>query len=716
MSNIKRNSLYLILAVFCLIAADVEGSDLREGFLATQAYRAGHSPVAMSIGDKHADASDIITADFKGHAVNVHSVSRSGISTIIKTISTRGRPSSVTTGDFNHDSLTDIAVLNYDEGTVTIYYGSGAGDYLEGLTIMTGEKPISIVAEDMDGKRPKDDLVVLSSWEDLVYIHYASGATKKITVGKGPLAFTIYDINGDGLKDIITANSGDNTVSVLIQNLEGEFIATDIIRTGPFPSSVAAGVFDSHGTVGLAVTSMPGGTVAIFVKSSAGVFQNTQTFPAGLSYPSKIVAGDFNRDGISDLAIAAAGASVSRRGSEIIICCGSKDGLFSYKSRLTAGVRSSALLTTDLTGDGVPDIIALNEISHNFIVYRSNGDGTFGYSKNYRAGDGAHWVIAEDLDLDGNMDLVTANIDSTHISVLIGNGDGSFRPPVKYDIHHNLVHAVTAGDVNGDGVPDLLIANLNSLAITILYGNGDGTFSFGAEYRVGPRPHLVRIADVNGDSIPDLVIPIYGSVFTTILFGRGDGSFASGPSLFSGVQPNDAAVADLNNDGIPDIVISHFEEDYITVFIGIGGGAFFPGINVIIGSGQHSILAADINHDGKIDIIGSTFFGNSVFTLFGEGNGSFSGLTKYQSGKLTSTIALEDFNGDGIAELATVCEMDNIITVFDGNSDGSFSLAADFIAGNRPAALTVGDFNNDGKSDIAVANWYSDNISIILRK
>ena len=47
---------------------------------------------------------------------------------------------------------------------------------------------------------------------------------------------------------------------------------------------------------------------------------------------------------------------------------------------------------------------------------------------------------------------------------------------------------------------------------------------------------------------------------------------------------------------------------------------------------------------------------------------------------------------------------------------GIFLFRDDFIAGRRPAALLTDDFNNDGKVDIAVSNWYTDDITILLRK
>jgi len=49
-----------------------------------------------------------------------------------------------------------------------------------------------------------------------------------------------------------------------------------------------------------------------------------------------------------------------------------------------------------------------------------------------------------------------------------------------------------------------------------------------------------------------------------------------------------------------------------------------------------------------------------------------------------------------------------------GTGTGSFGPATNFNVGNRPYSVTVGDFNGDGKSDLAVANAFSNNVSVLL--
>jgi hypothetical protein len=50
----------------------------------------------------------------------------------------------------------------------------------------------------------------------------------------------------------------------------------------------------------------------------------------------------------------------------------------------------------------------------------------------------------------------------------------------------------------------------------------------------------------------------------------------------------------------------------------------------------------------------------------------------------------------------------------EDRSTPSFLGTNAFPAGNDPLSVAVGDFNGDGKRDLAVANSYSDNVSVLL--
>ena len=65
-----------------------------------------------------------------------------------------------------------------------------------------------------------------------------------------------------------------------------------------------------------------------------------------------------------------------------------------------------------------------------------------------------------------------------------------------------------------------------------------------------------------------------------------------------------------------------------------------------------------------------------------------------------------DFDGDGITDLATANYFNDDVSVLLGNGDGTFAVPLSFAAGDGPISVTTGDFNGDGITDLATANRF----------
>ncbi len=77
-------------------------------------------------------------------------------------------------------------------------------------------------------------------------------------------------------------------------------------------------------------------------------------------------------------------------------------------------------------------------------------------------------------------------------------------------------------------------------------------------------------------------------------------------------------------------------------------------------------------------------------------------------------MAVGDFNGDGKLDLAVANFATNDVSVLLGNGDGTFQTAMNFGAGTQPESLVTGDFNGDGILDLAVANDSAGNVSMLV--
>ena len=93
---------------------------------------------------------------------------------------------------------------------------------------------------------------------------------------------------------------------------------------------------------------------------------------------------------------------------------------------------------------------------------------------------------------------------------------------------------------------------------------------------------------------------------------------------------------------------------------------------------------------------------------------AFGTPTNFSVGTSPVSVTVGDFNGDGKSDLAVANYNSNNVSVLLGTGTGSFGAATNFTVGNGPASVTVGDFNGDGKSDLATANLNSNNVSVLL--
>src|SRR5262249_35882778 len=138
-------------------------------------------------------------------------------------------------------------------------------------------------------------------------------AQQTFATGTQPSSVAVGDVNGDGRPDLLVANNGSATVSVLLNTTAAgatipSFAAQQTFATGTQPRSVAVGRASGRGRAELLVANVAGATVSRLLNTTAAgatipSFAAQQTFATG-TQPSSVAVGDVNGDGRPDLLVA----------------------------------------------------------------------------------------------------------------------------------------------------------------------------------------------------------------------------------------------------------------------------------------------------------------------------------------------------------------------------------------------------------------------------
>ena len=116
------------------------------------------------------------------------------------------------------------------------------------------------------------------------------------------------------------------------------------------------------------------------------------------------------------------------------------------------------MTTGDFNRDGIPDLAVANADSHSLSILIGRGDGHFTRADlSIGTHRGPRGLTTSDLNGDGRLDLVMSAYDSASLAVLFGDGAGAF--PTRADLG-GAAHpqGVATGDFNHDGRRDIVVA------------------------------------------------------------------------------------------------------------------------------------------------------------------------------------------------------------------------------------------------------------------
>jgi hypothetical protein len=452
-------------------------------------------------------------------------------------------------GDFNGDGIPDLAVANEGSSDITIFLGLGDGTF-----------PTS----------------------------------QDYAVGNNPISIAVGDFNGDGFLDLAVANSGDNTVTILLGSVSGTFSQApgSPYAVGSDPSWVALGDFNRDGNLDIVVANSGSNTISVLLGNGHGGFAVQSNAPATDSGPGQVLVGDFNGDGIADLvtvnvgctsqSILQSGNYCSPNSSDVGLLLGNGDGIFQAQTTIGWDSNLVALAVGDFNNDGYLDVMALNNGNGNNYNYGSgwvdvflnNGTGSSFTSSSFGVGDPSDWwstdattlaLAVGDFNGNGNLDAVVTDTWDMQIEVFQGNGTGGFGGQTDYNLsdgpNYDLysVGSFAVGDFNGDGTLDLAVGLSDPVLLNIFLGTVTETATAMQNVVLPPGSGVNHAVDASyagatyyGSSLSSTTPLTSGLVVTTLLLAAAPtpSSFGQKVVLTATLSPTPVEGASTNGESI----------------------------------------------------------------------------------------------------------------------------------------------------------------------
>lgn len=643
----------------------------------------------------------------------------------------------VAAGDLNHDNKPDLVIASNYQNRMATIVNLGSRQFAAPIITIPPDPPntfgefVNVEIGDFNGDG-NNDVVALqgSNNKKIRFFHYGSQgeligfSSIRLSNLNNNTEGSIFmgKLNSDNLMDLVvfSESGGVRSINFVYGQSNGPLSLSNSIYLSDKLYSICINDLDGDGDNDLAIGLYDDTTPirhSILLLTNSGNWAIDGNWsplldnPIILDYPFPpygVTAGDFNNDGIMDLATLLYG--------DIIMINRGLGGMQYSEGVYYAVSPSSRIFAEDFNHDNRMDLLTASAYTVN--LNRINvvlNDNLQGFKAPRAILWGSNYIGASDFNDDGFPDLLTAyGSDFTFTSTFnfLQNDysrSGFFLPEVYYDTPRSM-KGLNIGDFNGDGKKDVVTNHdFNDRCLGVYFNTGAGVFAQPPIRTTFTGGVLnTAVADFNLDGKDD-VFAVDSSNKAYVMLSNGNGTFspAMGSPFNVSSYNYDYRVADFNNDSFSDIISSE------GVFAGDGTGRLVR-TSLTLPSIYRTVVA-DFNRDGNVDIAGISNdeqLGSALIGIFGNGQGGISGIfTKPFSGDLltVNSIAAADFDLDGYPDMAISMRQEdvygrnepgNLVVIHSTGSNSGWRQPLYHGIGLASEKIVTGDFNADGKPDI----------------
>ena len=581
-----------------------------------------------------------------------------------------------------------------------------------------------------------------------VPLHFPGQIT--VTVGAPATAVATYDIDGEGMAEVITGRA-DGLLAVIesigngnfratrYQQVGGEIVALKVFTPGPGPGDVL-----------VALTANPDRLLVLNFQDEDPPFSiqaivELEEDPRGLAGGPVAAGGAF-------------GLVVTLPGSDRWVLVSHATGSWVITQEVLSGDRPYDVALLDLTGDGVPEVVTTDNgvLSRKLSLFAQGGNGTYAMIDQIDAP--GHLVGLHTFSADGTDQLFACYSDSSFLSIftplaetltessrvsvaspvdgvaarLLGGGD---RALWCWNASRGIVHyyempvstwqpiesyyaggpAVAAAitDINRDSFFDIAIANGNAESAALLFANDQPSYRAYLATLVLPSPNDGLVMDEDGDGHLDYVTVSLGRSAVEFLRGDGSGHLVKDPQILpQNSPPRTLTTINADGDGLRDLAVVSSNNNQVYIWLRQADGTYQSASTVTSGNGPFRALAADFDRDGFEDLVIGNEISDDITLAFGAGDGTFPDVSVMPLPNDLTEINYVHLDPDPLPDLLLTNGQGSIATMLNlGNR--VFGQVRFYAIGLGAIAIEVADLDNDGDEDVVVAKEIDGSLAIL---
>ncbi len=348
-----------------------------------------------------------------------------------------GNPRDVHAADLNGDGRPDLLVTAPPDSIISILRNTGVADsFYSPLLLKSAGQPQNLFLTDLNGDgKPEIIVTNLNAGQQSsisIFRNSSIGDTisfsKRIDslTGLGSIGIGAADLNGDGKPDLVVTSGNSGIISLFMNTSVSDTISfaarTDISALSSHSDNILLVDIDNDGKTDIVTADFSAARISVYRNISSGSsisFAPSLSFTVGTN-PTSVVAGDFDSDGLLDIAVLNYGSqSISLLRNISTIGAVS----FSPKTDISLGGATPGYLSSgDVNGDGKPDLVYVDQTNNAVCVLRNNtqvaGSINFNVKAPYTVGSNANGVTIADINGDSKPELIVANGSSASLSLL----------------------------------------------------------------------------------------------------------------------------------------------------------------------------------------------------------------------------------------------------------------------------------------------------------